>query len=126
MVNGEMVENGEDDVDAGFSDLDRETILDANKNGTIEEEEFLKIIEERAGLPDDVEAQEESYRNAFRVFDRDESGKISAEELRSVVKKYGRMRMSSMEAEEMLKTADIDADGLISYEEFVKLFVGKS
>ena len=57
-------------------------ILDANKNGTIEEEEFLKIIEERAGLPDDVEAQEESYRNAFRVFDRDESGKISAEELR--------------------------------------------
>ena len=57
-------------------------ILDANKNGTIEEEEFLKIIEERAGLPEDVEAQEESYRNAFRVFDRDESGKISAEELR--------------------------------------------
>ena len=42
----------------------------------------MKIIEERAGLPDDVEAQEESYRNAFRVFDRDESGKISAEELR--------------------------------------------
>ena len=34
--------------------------------------------------------------------------------------------MSSLEAEEMLKTADIDADGLISYEEFVKLFVGKA
>ena len=57
-------------------------ILDANKNGTIEEEEFLRIIEERAGLPDDIEAQEESYRSAFRVFDRDESGKISADELR--------------------------------------------
>ena len=57
-------------------------ILDANKNGTIEEEEFLKIIEERAGLPDDIDAQEEAYRSAFRVFDRDESGKISAEELR--------------------------------------------
>ena len=57
-------------------------ILDANKNGTIEEEEFLKIIEERAGLPDDIEAQEESYRSAFRVFDPDESGKISADELR--------------------------------------------
>ena len=57
-------------------------ILDANKNGTIEEEEFLRIIEERAGLPDDIEAQEESYRSAFKVFDRDESGKISADELR--------------------------------------------
>lgn len=62
--------------------LDFLQILDANKNGTIEEEEFLRIIEERAGLPDDIEAQEEAYRSAFRVFDRDESGKISAEELR--------------------------------------------
>ena len=53
--------------------------LDANRNGTIEEEEFLRIIEERAGLPDDIEEQEEAYRAAFRVFDRDDSGKISAE-----------------------------------------------
>ena len=45
---------------------------------------------------------------------------------RNVVKGYGRMRLTSMEAEEMLKTADIDTDGLISYEEFVKLFCGKA
>lgn len=42
----------------------------------------MRIIEERAGLPDDIEEQEEAYRSAFRVFDRDNSGKISAEELR--------------------------------------------
>lgn len=120
--------------------------LDANRNGTIEEEEFLRIIEERAGLPDDIEEQEEAYRAAFRVFDRDDSGKISAEELRfvmllknpslkklikiymirSVVKSYGRMRLTSIEAEEMIKAADIDDDGLISYEEFVKAFCGKA
>ena len=31
-----------------------------------------------------------------------------------------------METEKMLKTADIDTDGLTSYEEFVKLFCGKA
>ena len=45
---------------------------------------------------------------------------------RNVVKGYGRMRLTSMEAEEMLKTADIDTDGTISYEEFVKIFCGKA
>lgn len=45
---------------------------------------------------------------------------------RSVVKSYGRMRLTSIEAEEMIKAADIDDDGLISYEEFVKAFCGKA
>ena len=119
-------------------------VLDANKSGAIEEEEFMRIIEERAFMPS--EDQEESYRAAFRVFDKDNSGKISPEELksvltdnfialslsedcisifRSVVKSYGRMRMNSLEAEEFVRAADVDEDGLINYEEFVKLFCGK-
>ena len=120
-------------------------VLDANKSGAIEEEEFMRIIEERAFMP--TEHQEESYRAAFRVFDKDNSGKISPEELksvltddfialafsedcisifRSVVKSYGRMRMNSLEAEEFVRAADVDDDGLINYEEFVKLFCGKA
>ena len=55
-------------------------VLDANKSGVIEEEEFLRILEERAFLPQ--EDQEEAYRSAFRVFDKDNSGKISPEELK--------------------------------------------
>ena len=56
--------------------------LDANRNGTIEEDEFLRIVEEHAFMPEEGEDQEEAYRAAFRVFDRDNSGKISADELR--------------------------------------------
>ena len=57
--------------------------LDANKNGTIEEDEFLTIMEERSFLDaNQDEDEEESYRAAFRVFDRGNTGKISAEELR--------------------------------------------
>eukprot|EP00093_Oithona_nana_P004586 04586.XXX_2860_8014_1 [CDS] Oithona nana genome sequencing. len=59
------------------------SVLDANKSGAIEEEEFMRIIEERAFMP--TEHQEESYRAAFRVFDKDNSGKISPEELKSVL-----------------------------------------
>ena len=43
----------------------------------------MRIIEERAFMP--TEHQEESYRAAFRVFDKDNSGKISPEELKSVL-----------------------------------------
>jgi calmodulin len=56
--------------------------LDANKNGVIEYDEFMKMMEERVVAPDNDDDKEESYRQAFRVFDRDNSGKISAEELR--------------------------------------------
>jgi Ca2+-binding EF-hand superfamily protein len=30
-----------------------------------------------------------------------------------------------LEAEEMIKAADVDGDGQVNYEEFVKLFCGK-
>ena len=56
--------------------------MDANRNGTIEEEEFIRIVEENSFLPEQGEDQEEAYRAAFRVFDKDNSGKISADELR--------------------------------------------
>ena len=41
---------------------------------------------------------------------------------RTVVTSYGSMKLSAEDADEMLSSADFDGDGLIDYEEFVKMF----
>lgn len=41
---------------------------------------------------------------------------------RNVVTSYGKMKMTNMDADEMMVGADCDGDGLINYEEFVKMF----
>ena len=57
---------------------------------------------------------EEDLLSAFRVFDRDDSGKISKAELRHVMTNLGE-KLTDEEAEEMMKEADIDGDGEIDY-----------
>ena len=56
--------------------------MDKNKSGVIEFDEFARLMEERAALRDDD--QQRVFREAFKVFDQDQSGKITAEELRCV------------------------------------------
>jgi len=56
---------------------------------------------------------------AFTVFDRDNSGKISKDELRSIVTGYGKMKLTEEDASEMLNSVDADGDGLIDYEVYL-------
>ncbi|CAA7030312.1 unnamed protein product [Microthlaspi erraticum] len=63
---------------------------------------------------------EEELKEAFRVFDKDQNGFISAAELRHVGEK-----LTDEEVEEMIKEADVDGDGQINYEEFVKIMMAK-
>ena len=63
---------------------------------------------------------EAELKEAFRVFDRDGNGFISGAELRHVMSSIGENRTKE-EVEEIIQEADVDGDGLIDYEEFVKL-----
>ena len=58
------------------------------------------------------------------MFDRNQDGFISTEELQRVMNAIG-MESTAEEAYEMIKEADIDGDGVISYEEFVKIMTSK-
>ena len=58
---------------------------------------------------------EKEILEAFKVFDSDGNGFISAAELRHVMTNLGE-RLTDEEADEMIREADIDGDGQINYE----------
>ena len=55
---------------------------------------------------------EEEIREAFKVFDRDNNGYISAHELRHVMTSIGE-KLTDDEVDEMIREADQDGDGRI-------------
>ena len=58
---------------------------------------------------------EEELREAFRVFDKDGNGFISAAELRHVMTNLGE-KLTDEEVDEMIREADTDGDGQVNYD----------
>ena len=68
--------------------------------------------------------QEIEVINAFRVFDKEGNGLIQTDELKHIMMTIGD-KMTEVEADEMIHEADIDDDGVISYEEFVRMMMAR-
>jgi len=105
--------------DSELKDMIREHDLD--ESGQIEFGEFCHLLAQRM----EGEDKEEHLKAAFRTFDQDGSGKISALELRNVMHSLGE-KLTDSEINDMILEADIDGDGQINYEEFVKIMVTKT
>ncbi|OJJ59963.1 hypothetical protein ASPSYDRAFT_44365 [Aspergillus sydowii CBS 593.65] len=90
--------------------------LDLDRTGTIDFDEFL-VMMSRKVKDSDPEAE---LRGAFEVFDQDKNGTISADELRKVLTSIGD-DVTDADVDEMLKLADVNGDGSIDYQEFVRL-----
>nr|XP_022331536.1 neo-calmodulin-like [Crassostrea virginica] len=110
---------GQNPTEAELQDMITE--VDANGNGTIEYPEFLTMMSKKMKDSDTNEAE---MREAFRLFDKDENGFISADELRHIMTNLGE-RLTEEECFEMIKEADVDGDGQINYEEFIKMMSSK-
>ncbi|GER55296.1 calmodulin [Striga asiatica] len=94
-----------------------ETIQVMMDDDFVDFQEFLDIISQKM-----KENVAEEMKEAFEVFDRDQDGFISAIELRNVMLNLGE-RLSEEEAEQMIKEADFDGDGLVSFEEFARMMI---
>ncbi|XP_054822260.1 calmodulin-like protein 11 isoform X1 [Prosopis cineraria] len=90
--------------------------VDADGNGTIEFAEFLTLMAKKMKETD----AEEELKEAFKVFDKDQNGYISASELRHVMINLGE-KLTDEEVDQMIKEADLDGDGQVNFDEFVKL-----
>ncbi len=109
---------GQNPTEADLQDMVNE--MDVDRNGAIEFSEFLiMIVRKRA----DTDSEEE-LREAFKVFDKDGNGYISAAELKHVYTSIGEP-MTDSEVEEVIREVDVDGDGQINYEEFEKMMMTK-
>lgn len=109
---------GQNPTEAELQDMVSE--VDADGNGTIDFPEFLTMMARKMKDTD----SEEEIKEAFKVFDKDGNGFISAAELRHVMTNLGE-KLSDAEVDEMIREADVDGDGQINYDEFVKMMISK-
>ena len=109
---------GQNPTEAELQDMVNE--VDVDGSGTIEFSEFLNLMARKMRDSD----SEEQLKEAFRVFDKDQNGFISAAELRNVLTNLGE-KLTDDEIDEMIREADVDGDGQINYEEFVKVMMTK-
>lgn len=92
--------------------------VDTNQSGTIERHEFMDAMEEIYSIP---QSKVEEVVEAFKIFDKDNSGTITLDEMKKILLKYT-TDFTENEIEEIFKLIDTDQNGFISYAEFADVW----
>uniref|UniRef100_T1J1R6 EF-hand domain-containing protein n=1 Tax=Strigamia maritima TaxID=126957 RepID=T1J1R6_STRMM len=90
--------------------------VDKEGKGKISFDDFIKLM---AAKMTDKDTNEEILK-AFRLFDDDETGRISFKNLKRVAQELGE-NLTDEELQEMIDEADRDGDGEINQEEFLRI-----
>jgi len=107
-------------IDRDITKDDCQTIMlsvDANSNGVMDFDELLSTRINRK-----LTSKEERMRKIFRCLDRDGSNTLTAEEIKEAVISIN-SGISLEKCNELIAEADTNKDGVIDYEEWLKIFL---
>lgn len=93
--------------------------MDIDRSGRIDYSEFLASTMDK-----NIYMQEERLYSAFKIFDKDGSGKISSNELREILGKEGFSRREEFWSD-LIQESDTNKDGEIDFKEFLGLMSNK-
>lgn len=93
---------------------------DDNRDGLIDFGEFCKLLEEA-----NMGGEETMLKEAFDVFDKDQDGLISVDELGMVLSSMGLLSEGKKVEEclEMISKVDMDGDGMVNFDEFKRMMM---
>lgn len=92
--------------------------VDEDGTGDIDFDEFCTLMARQMGL-DEPEEEPVDHKEAFKLFDQNSKGNISARELRLVLGDISES-LSSDEIDQLIEEIDPDSDGKINYRDFCK------
>ena len=116
MLEG-ITKSGIDIAALGFDLKEVLANIDSNNSGVIDYTEFIAATLEKKKY-----MREDRLWSAFRVFDVDGNGSISKAELHKILNGGGLSDVeSSKSLDALISECDLDGDGEISFEEFVKM-----
>ena len=105
-------------VGQNLTEEDRQIYVDVEWKHTIDFPEFLCLMNRKI---EDMSPEEKQLIEAFKDFDLNGNGLISAAELRQGLGE----NWTDEEVAEMIREADLDGDGHINYKEFVRMMMAK-
>jgi len=98
--------------------------LDHDQNQKIDFNEFCKMMGKHHHHCIEKDCRQvliDDLQRAFHLFDLNGNGFICKDELREILIKTGEQDVSEAEIDEILKLADTDCNGMICFDEFVRI-----
>ncbi|PNT71604.1 hypothetical protein BRADI_2g31900v3 [Brachypodium distachyon] len=98
--------------------------MDADRDGFVDLREFAAFhCGQGAANQEQEAASEAELKEAFRMYDADRNGLISARELHRVLRQLGD-KCSVADCSRMIRSVDADGDGSVNFDEFKKMMGG--
>ncbi|CAH1431369.1 unnamed protein product [Lactuca virosa] len=96
--------------------------IDTDRDGFINLEEFAGFLKGSANTGGEDDGGMKELHDAFKLYDLNKNGLISASELHQILSRLGMEENCSLDdCTNMIKSVDSDGDGYVNFEEFRKM-----